>query len=161
VTRVRDRRPGIDFRYGWVFLLSITAGAHTASYHLMGTKSIFFPGVKRPDCEADHLPPCSAEVMNAWGYTSTVPYFFFFLGVVFTEAQGQLYLRTVKIVVSNPVCVHVSLLCVIFRFILPSNSVVPVYFFSEYLMEFQSLFQHRPTSRFLYTVSLLFFIRFT
>jgi hypothetical protein len=23
--------------------------------------------------EVDHSPPCSAEVMNAWGYTSTPP----------------------------------------------------------------------------------------
>jgi hypothetical protein len=28
-------------------------------------------GVKRPDREADHSPPSSAEVTNAWIYTST------------------------------------------------------------------------------------------
>jgi len=31
------------------------------------------PGVKRPVREADHSPPFSAEVKNAWGYTSTPP----------------------------------------------------------------------------------------
>jgi hypothetical protein len=30
-------------------------------------------GVKRLEREADHSPPCSAEVQNAWGYTSTHP----------------------------------------------------------------------------------------
>jgi hypothetical protein len=30
--------------------------------------------VKRPGREADHSPPCSAELKNAWSYTSTPPY---------------------------------------------------------------------------------------
>jgi hypothetical protein len=30
-------------------------------------------GVKRPGREADHSPPSSAEVKNAWIYTSTPP----------------------------------------------------------------------------------------
>jgi hypothetical protein len=30
-------------------------------------------GVKRPRREADHSPPSSAEVKNAWSYTSTPP----------------------------------------------------------------------------------------
>jgi hypothetical protein len=30
-------------------------------------------GVKRPGREAYHSPPCSAEVNNAWSYTSTPP----------------------------------------------------------------------------------------
>jgi hypothetical protein len=30
-------------------------------------------GVKRPRCEADHSPPSSAEIRNAWSYTSTPP----------------------------------------------------------------------------------------
>jgi hypothetical protein len=29
--------------------------------------------VKRPEREADHSPPSSAEVNNAWSYTSTIP----------------------------------------------------------------------------------------
>jgi hypothetical protein len=29
--------------------------------------------IKRPGREADHSPPSSAEVKNAWGYTSTPP----------------------------------------------------------------------------------------
>jgi hypothetical protein len=31
------------------------------------------PGVKQPGREADHSPPSSAEVKNAWSYTSTPP----------------------------------------------------------------------------------------
>jgi hypothetical protein len=30
-------------------------------------------GVKQPGCEADHSPQWSAEVKNAWSYTSTPP----------------------------------------------------------------------------------------
>jgi hypothetical protein len=30
-------------------------------------------GVKRPGSEADHSPPSSAEVKNAWSHTSTPP----------------------------------------------------------------------------------------
>jgi hypothetical protein len=30
-------------------------------------------GIKRPGLEADHSPPSSAEVKNAWSYTSTPP----------------------------------------------------------------------------------------
>jgi hypothetical protein len=30
-------------------------------------------GVKRPGHEADHLPPSSDEVKNAWSYTFTSP----------------------------------------------------------------------------------------
>jgi hypothetical protein len=33
-------------------------------------------GVKRPGREAEHLPPSSAEVKNAWSYTSTQQYTF-------------------------------------------------------------------------------------
>jgi hypothetical protein len=29
------------------------------------------PGVNSPEREVDHSPPSSAEVMNAWSYTST------------------------------------------------------------------------------------------
>jgi hypothetical protein len=38
-----------------------------------GTVSL---GVKRPGREADHTPPSSAEVKNAWSYTSTPQYVF-------------------------------------------------------------------------------------
>jgi hypothetical protein len=34
------------------------------------------PRVKRPEHEADHSPPTSAEVKKTWIYTSTPPYVF-------------------------------------------------------------------------------------
>jgi hypothetical protein len=46
-------------------------GAHPVSYP-MGTGGSF-SGVKRPGLEADHSPPSSAEVKNAWNYTSIPP----------------------------------------------------------------------------------------
>jgi hypothetical protein len=45
------------------------SGAQPASYP-MGTRGSF-PWVKRPEREADHSPPSSAKVKNAWSYTST------------------------------------------------------------------------------------------
>jgi hypothetical protein len=53
------------------FLVQNGSGAHPVSYP-MGTRSSFL-GVKGPGREADHSPPSSAEVKNAWSYTSTRP----------------------------------------------------------------------------------------
>jgi hypothetical protein len=47
------------------------SGAHPASYS-KGTGDLSL-GVKRPGREADHSPPSSAEVKNAWNCTSTPP----------------------------------------------------------------------------------------
>jgi hypothetical protein len=44
-------------------------------------------GVKRPKREADHSPPSSAEVKNAWSYTSTPP--FRLHGVVFSQTAEK------------------------------------------------------------------------
>jgi hypothetical protein len=45
-----------------------------------------YPGGKRPGREADHVPPSSAEVKNAWSYTS-IPS----LAWDFCYTQGQLH----------------------------------------------------------------------
>jgi hypothetical protein len=50
------------------------SGVHTPSCP-MDTRGSF-PGLKRPGREADHSPPSSAEVKNAWSYTSTPLYVF-------------------------------------------------------------------------------------
>jgi hypothetical protein len=47
------------------------SGAHPPSYP-MGTMGSF-PGIKRQGRVADHSPPSSAEVKNAWSYTFTPP----------------------------------------------------------------------------------------
>jgi hypothetical protein len=63
---------------------------------------MWVPGVKRPDLEADHSLLPSAEVKNAWNYTSTPPHVFMawclikhrivLNGVVLDSAQGYLFL---------------------------------------------------------------------
>jgi hypothetical protein len=47
-------------------------------------------GLKQPGCEADHLPPSSADVKNVWCYTSTPPVCLH--SMVLSYAQGQLNL---------------------------------------------------------------------
>jgi len=46
-----------------------SSGAHPTS-HPMDSKGSF-PGGKSAECDADTSPPPSAEVKNAWSYTST------------------------------------------------------------------------------------------
>ena len=45
------------------------SGHHPASYGI--GRGITFWGANQPGREADHSPPSSAEVENAWKYTST------------------------------------------------------------------------------------------
>jgi hypothetical protein len=61
----------LSFGRIWV---SVGVVRHPASYPL-GTRNSF-PGGMRPGREADHSPPSSAEVKNAWSYTSTSQYVF-------------------------------------------------------------------------------------
>jgi hypothetical protein len=56
------------------YCIQTGSGPHPASYRMGAGGS--FPGVRRPGREADHSPPCSAEVKNAWSYTFTPPYVF-------------------------------------------------------------------------------------
>jgi hypothetical protein len=51
-------------------------------------------GIKQPVREADHSPPSSAEVKNAWSYTSTHQYNF--MAWCSVKAQGQIYLLCPK-----------------------------------------------------------------
>jgi hypothetical protein len=43
---------------------------------LWGQPNLLSPGINWPGCEANHLPPASAEVKKMWIYTSTPPYAF-------------------------------------------------------------------------------------
>jgi hypothetical protein len=56
------------------YLVRNGSGALPASYPMF-TGGIF-AGVKRSARKADHSPQSSAEVKNAWSYTSTLPYVF-------------------------------------------------------------------------------------
>jgi hypothetical protein len=51
--------------------VQIGSGAHLAFY--LGVKGAVSVGIKLPGREADHSPPSSAEVRNAWIYTFTPP----------------------------------------------------------------------------------------
>jgi hypothetical protein len=42
-------------------------------HYIQGVPGALSVGVKRPGREANHSPPSSAEVKNAWSYASTPP----------------------------------------------------------------------------------------
>jgi hypothetical protein len=71
---VDDRRSGFESRRGLGILLFTTAFRPTLGptqrpiQWVSGALSL-----ERPGREADHSPPPSAEVKNAWRHTSTTP----------------------------------------------------------------------------------------
>jgi hypothetical protein len=72
---------------GWEFFSSPPCPdrlwAHAASY-----PGALFLRVKRPGREANHTPLSSAEVTNAWSYTSSLP--IHFDGVVLNSSTGTI-----------------------------------------------------------------------
>jgi hypothetical protein len=50
-----------------------------------------YPGLRRPGHEADHSPPSSAEVKDAWRYTSISSIFLHGVVLSLKKAQGQIY----------------------------------------------------------------------
>jgi len=77
VTSLGSGRAGFDSRQRQGFISSLPrpyryrSGAHLSPIQwVLGGSSL---RIKRPDYEIDHLPPSSAEVKNAWGYTATPP----------------------------------------------------------------------------------------
>jgi hypothetical protein len=75
---LRAWRPGFNSRqvlqYNFLFS-SIRALVPTQSL-IQWVLEALSPGVKRLGREADHSPPSSAEVKNAWGFTSTPQFSF-------------------------------------------------------------------------------------
>jgi hypothetical protein len=65
------RFPAGDGNFSLQHHVQTGSGAHPASYPIGGRS--YFPGVRRARREADNSPPSSAEVKNAWRYTSTPP----------------------------------------------------------------------------------------
>jgi hypothetical protein len=52
--------------------IQIVSGVHLSSYPVeTWGGGVLYLRVKRPGHEADHSPPSSADVKNAWNYTST------------------------------------------------------------------------------------------
>jgi hypothetical protein len=87
MTRLRAGRPGF---YSWQNKYFYSSPPHPD--RLWGSPSLLsieyqglFPGLKRPGREADHSPPSSAEIKNAWSYTSTVTRLY---DPAFIEAMG-------------------------------------------------------------------------
>jgi len=64
---------------GWEFFSSITVSRPAlgpTQHPIQWVAGAVSLGTKQPGREADHLPPSTAEVQNAWSYTSTPQYAF-------------------------------------------------------------------------------------
>jgi len=75
--------------------------------------------VKWQGREADHLPPSSAKVVNAWSYTST-PQYTFMAWYSIKKAQGRLYFTftsTLKDGVSYSVMMLIPSFTKIYKFV--------------------------------------------
>jgi hypothetical protein len=75
VTRLWAGRPRIDSRQRQGFSLRhrVQTVSDSNPPSDSGVLGAFSLGVKQPGCETNHSPPSSAEVKNAWAYTSTTP----------------------------------------------------------------------------------------
>jgi hypothetical protein len=69
---------GVQVLGGKIFLLSTSSRPvlEPTQLPIQGVPGALSPAVKRPGREADHSPPSSAEVKNAWMYTSIPSYAF-------------------------------------------------------------------------------------
>jgi hypothetical protein len=65
-------RPGFDSRQKLGLLHRSTPAPRPTQPHIRWVPGALSLGVKWSGREADHLPPSSAEVKNAWGYTTTL-----------------------------------------------------------------------------------------
>jgi hypothetical protein len=82
---------GFESRQGLgIFLLTTVSRLTLGPTQPLGSR-ITFPTVNRPVREADHSPPPTAEVKNAWNYTSAPQYAF--MAWCSVKAQGQLHLH--------------------------------------------------------------------
>jgi hypothetical protein len=73
VTRLRAERRGFDFR-AWlgIFLFATASLKHTQP-PIQRVQGALSSGIERPGREANHSPPTSSDVKNAWSCTSTPP----------------------------------------------------------------------------------------
>jgi hypothetical protein len=63
--------PGMGKRFSLFQNVYTGSEAHPVSYSL-GNRG-YFPRVKRPERDVNHLPPASAAVTNEWSYIFTSP----------------------------------------------------------------------------------------
>jgi hypothetical protein len=73
--RLRVRFPEVGGGGLGIFLFTTASrtAPGPAQFPIQSVPGALSLGVKRPGCEADHSPAPSAEVKNAWIYTSTPP----------------------------------------------------------------------------------------
>jgi hypothetical protein len=74
-----DRGSRVRFPAGLgIFLLTTASGTalRLTQPPIQWVPGVLFLGVKWPGSEADHSPPSSADVKNAWSYTSTPQHIF-------------------------------------------------------------------------------------
>jgi hypothetical protein len=78
VTRLRAGRPGFDSRQGmerlFLFATASIPAMRPSQPPIEWVPGAFYPGVKRPWCEADHSLSYSTKFKNAWSYTSSPKY---------------------------------------------------------------------------------------
>jgi hypothetical protein len=79
VTRLRAGRAGFDSWQGQlrdVFNFAIASRPDLGPTQRPNEwiQAALSLGIKRPGRQADHSPPSSAEIKNAWSYTSVPPY---------------------------------------------------------------------------------------
>jgi hypothetical protein len=99
---IRGSSPGRARNFSPHHRVQTSSGAHRASYPV-GTRDSFL-GVKRPGREAGHSHPSSAEVKNAWSYTSTPQYAFTAWCSVIKTAQLHTYTyMCIYIYIKSPV----------------------------------------------------------
>jgi hypothetical protein len=67
---------GVQFLTGKMMGFFLFATASRPALRPNHLPRAFTPGAKRQECEADHLPPSSAEVKSAWNCISTHQYVF-------------------------------------------------------------------------------------
>jgi hypothetical protein len=89
---------GFDFRRGLGIFL-FTAASRTVlgptQPPIQWVPGALSPGVKRPGREADHSPPSSAEVKNAWSYTSNPQHVFMAWCLVKHRTTYRIYVHDV------------------------------------------------------------------
>jgi hypothetical protein len=74
--RPRGRRSSLGGVKNFHFSVSSRPALGPTQPPIQWTPGALSLGVKRPGCEADHLPPTSAEDKKMWIYTSSHPYVF-------------------------------------------------------------------------------------
>jgi hypothetical protein len=83
ISRIQVTRAGFESRQGqgFSFLSSTTSRPALGPTQppIPWAPRDLSPGIKQPGSEADHSPPSSAEVKNAWSYILTPQYVFIFM----------------------------------------------------------------------------------